>query len=132
MIIEIKTRLDDIGAVERQVGWYERNAAIVARALGWQPTRILSWLLLLASDEVERTVGLQRQVLRRSFPNRAAAMRELIVGSASAIDGIGLALIDPTSRRRDWLIPTRSDGRRSAAPFRDYGEAARRLAGPRR
>jgi hypothetical protein len=39
----------------------------------------------------------------------------------------GLALVDPTSRRRDWLLPTRSDGRRSSLPYRDYADAARRL-----
>jgi hypothetical protein len=132
VIIEIKTRLDDIGAVERQVGWYERNATGVARALGWQPARILSWLLLLASDEVELTVRLQRQVLRRSFPSRASALRQVIRDPRTAIDRRGLAMIDPRSRRHDWLIPTRSDGRRSAAPYRDYGEAARRLAAPGR
>lgn len=130
VIIEIKTRLNDIGAVERQVGWYERNATDSARAHGWQPAQILSWLLLLASDEVERTVGLQRQVLRRSFPSRAAAMRGVILDPRSAVSPRGLAMIDPASRRRDWLIPTRSDGRRSAAPYRDYAEAARRLAAP--
>jgi transcriptional regulator with XRE-family HTH domain len=128
VIIEIKTRLDDIGAVERQVGWYERNATNVVRGLGWQPARILSWLLVLASDEVERTVGLQRQVLRRSFPGRASAMRQVILDPRTGGVRRGLAMIDPASRRRDWLIPTRSDGRRSAAPYCDYAEAARRLA----
>jgi hypothetical protein len=42
--------------------------------------------------------------------------------------GRGLALIDPTSRRRDWLLPSRSDGRRTRAPYMDYADAARRLA----
>src|SRR3954453_10103137 len=37
LVIEIKTRLDDVGAVERQIGWYERSSFEVARRLGWHP-----------------------------------------------------------------------------------------------
>lgn len=129
VIIEIKTRLDDIGAIERQVGWYERNARDAARVFGWRPTKVLSWLILLASDEVERAVAIHRQVLRRTFPSRAPALRQVTLDPRSAVDLRGLAMVDPTSRRRNWLIPTRSDGRRSAAPYRDYQEAARRLVG---
>jgi hypothetical protein len=43
-------------------------------------------------------------------------------------------MIDPLSRRRDWLRPTRLDGRRTRAPHEDYAAVARRLArspGPR-
>lgn len=129
VIIEIKTRLGDIGAVERQLGWYERNANRVAHELGWYPTRVLSWLLLLASDEVEHAVGIHREVLRKTFPARAPMLREAILDPRCQIPGRGLALVNPVSRRRDWLISTRSDGRRSRAPYRDYGDAARRLAG---
>ena len=31
VVIEVKTRLDDLGAIERQMGWYERSAFGVAR-----------------------------------------------------------------------------------------------------
>jgi hypothetical protein len=47
--------------------------------------------------------------------------------AGEAWGGRGLALIDPSSRRRAWLIRTRLDGRRSPAPFADYADAARRL-----
>jgi transcriptional regulator with XRE-family HTH domain len=128
IIVEIKTRLDDIGEVERRLGWYERNAFDVAKSIGWQPTKSLSWLLLLASDEVENQLTVNRQVLRRAFPDRAPTMRRILVAGAAQAGHRGLALVDPTSRRREWLISTRSDGRRSATPFRDYADAARRLS----
>ena len=38
----------------------------------------------------------------------------------------GLAMIDPSSRRREWLIRTTVDGRRSAAPYVDYADFMRR------
>ena len=129
VIVEIKTHVADIGAVERQIAWYEREAREVARRLGWHPRRIASWLLLLASDEVDTVMSIHRQLLRGSFPDRASQMRKIAAGESEGAATRGLALIDPTSRRRGWLISTRSDGRRSPAPFKDYADAARRLSG---
>jgi hypothetical protein len=85
-------------------------------------------LLLLASDDVDASVGLYRDTLRIAFPRRATELRVDIAHPQNMSTGTrGLALIDPTSRRRDWLIPTRSDGRRTRLPYRDYADAARRL-----
>jgi transcriptional regulator with XRE-family HTH domain len=128
LIVEVKTRLDDMGAIERQVGWYERSAFDVASGLGWFPSTASSWVLLLASDEVERELRAHRDVLLIAYPRRAPAMRiDVLQPARLASPSRGLALIDPASRRRDWLIPSRSDGRRTAAAYRDYADAARRL-----
>jgi transcriptional regulator with XRE-family HTH domain len=104
LIIEIKTRLDDLGGLERQLGWYERHAARAATALGWRPRTIGTWLLGLASAEVDGACRGAAAPARRS-----------------------IALIDPTSRRADWLIRTRLDGRRGPAPFDGYADAVRRM-----
>jgi transcriptional regulator with XRE-family HTH domain len=125
-IIEIKTRLDDLGAIERRLGWYEREAFRAARTLGWQPRRLSTWLLFLASDEVDRAIRANRDVLALAFPMRARDMLASLGGTPASI-GRGLAMIDPTSRRRDWLIRTRVDGRRTLARFRDYADAATRI-----
>jgi transcriptional regulator with XRE-family HTH domain len=127
-IIEIKTRLDDLGAIERQIGWYERSSFGVARRLGWQPKRVISWLLILASEEVEATLRSNRELMARAFPMRARAMSGILAGGMTAIDRRGMALIDPGSRRRAWLMPARIDGRRSGSPYVAYADAARRLA----
>ena len=50
IVIEIKTRLDDVGAIERSMYWHLREAARAARRLGWRPRRSAGWLLSLASD----------------------------------------------------------------------------------
>jgi transcriptional regulator with XRE-family HTH domain len=128
VIVEVKSRIDDIGAIERSLAWYERSAREVAMAFDWRPSRITSWLLALASDEVESAVLMQRDVMRVAFPSRAVDMRRIAVGGLPPVGQRGLALIDPASRRADWLVPTRSDGRRGAAPFRDYAHAATRFA----
>jgi hypothetical protein len=117
-IIEIKTRVDDIGALERQLGWYERSAPELTRERGWSARSMRSVLMLLASEEVERTLYANRDVLSVAFP-----LRDDVLGPTEVL-GRGLALIDPRRRRRDWLMRSRLDGRRSLAPYRDYADAA--------
>jgi transcriptional regulator with XRE-family HTH domain len=128
VIVEIKTRLDDLGAIERQLGWYERDADRIGRHFGWQPTRIVAWLLMLASDEVETALRSNREALAVGFPVRADEMTRIERGEASTTEGRGLALIDPSSRRRQWLIRSRLDGRRAMHRYRDYADAARQFS----
>jgi transcriptional regulator with XRE-family HTH domain len=121
VVVEIKTRLDDVGAIERQLGWYRRMAPAIARAQGWEVRQTTGWLLLLASDEVDAAISANREVLGRAFPTRSTALLD-------ASPRPGLALVDPISRRRIWLLRARADGRRTSAPYRDRADAARRFA----
>jgi transcriptional regulator with XRE-family HTH domain len=132
MIIEIKTRLEDIGGLERQLTWYERSSWTAGRVLGWEPRRVISCCLALASDEVEQSVRAHRDLLALIFPLRAPELADVLVDPQSRrIGSRGFALIDPTSRRRDWLIRTMVDGRRSRAPYESYNHAMSRM-GPSR
>jgi transcriptional regulator with XRE-family HTH domain len=128
LIIEIKTRLDDLGALERQLGWYERMAWQTARGLGWRPARVLSCVLALASDEVELAVRAHRDLFALAFPMRAPQLMDVLDRPGTQFAGRGFALIDPASRRRDWLIRTSIDGRRSPLPCRGYADAVRPAA----
>jgi hypothetical protein len=87
----------------------------------------VSWALALASAEVDQVVGLHRRALEESFAGRAGSMRTVADGTALPDHRRGLALIDPHSRRRDWLIATHIDGRRSPLPYQDRAGAARLL-----
>ena len=129
LVVEIKTRLDDLGAIERQLGWYDRSAFEVARRLGWRPRRVATWLLSLASEEVDAAVRANRVVMARTFPARAREMASFLAGEVGGMRGWGAALIDPHSKRHAWLIAHQIDGRRSPAPYAGYAQAARRLAG---
>ncbi len=129
LVVEVKTRLDDLGAIERQLAWYERSAPDIAMRLGWRPRVVIGWLLVLASDEVEDAVRSNRDVMARAFPIRARAMMEIVAGRSADVGARGVALIDPTSRRHAWLLPSHVDGRRSAAPFAGYRDAAQRMPG---
>jgi hypothetical protein len=107
-----------------QIAWYERRAVAGAHRLGWQPARLAAWLLALWSDDVDQAIVANRDAFAR-FPDRAAHMLEVVRGATVA--GRGLALLDPSSHRSDWLIRTRLDGRRSRAPVDGYASAARAL-----
>jgi transcriptional regulator with XRE-family HTH domain len=125
VIIEIKTEVDDLGAVERQLGWYERDAMRLAASIGWSARRQASWLLLLASDAIDASLAANRAAFDLAFPVRAASILTTVAGGRPGL-GRGMAQIDPASRRRQWLIRTRLDGRRGASPYRDYRAAATR------
>ncbi|CAN5446063.1 hypothetical protein BH20CHL7_BH20CHL7_17520 [soil metagenome] len=127
LVIEVKTALDDIGRLERQLGWYERMALRTDIAAAWRPTEVRAWCLVLATAAADTQMSLHRDVLRTAFPVRAGSMVSVLAGGP-ALPGRGIALIDPGSRRRDWLIPSRSDGRRWPAPYPDPAGAAAVLA----
>ena len=132
LVIEIKTRLADIGGLERTVDWYGRVAWSAARKLGWRPERVVRWVRALASDEVDAVVSAHRAVFATAFPSRAVAMEEGLSQPESMPAAPGLALIDPSSRRRSWLFRTRVDGRRTAAPYAGLQELLERRPNPRR
>lgn len=128
LIVEIKTRIDDLGGIERQLTWYERVAYESAIRLGWSARHTSSWLVALASDEVDTVLRANAPVIDQGFPVRSVEMLAMASGQLPwPMTARGLALCDPASRRRDWLIRTRLDGRRSELPYRDYADAARRL-----
>lgn len=129
LVIEIKTAIDDVGALERQVDWYERVARRVSLERGWPPRRIVTWLLVLSTEQNELAMTRNRDVFDRAFGVDVASMQGLLDDPGSNWPGgRALALIDPRRRRRMWLVRPRMRGGRTAAPYRDYRDAAVSLA----
>lgn len=123
LVIEIKTQLDDLGQVERSLGWYEREAWAAARRLGWRPHRITSWLLLLATAAADSRVVENRDALSAAFPGRAPGMIGWLRGAdPGPAERRAFAMIDPRSRRKTWLTRSRVDGRRTPAPYLHYAD----------
>ena len=125
LVIEIKTEIHDLGAIQRSMGWYEREAWMAAGRLGWQPGRLLGCLLLLATDANDTRVAANRQPFAVGFPARATDLAEVVAGGSTVPQGRAVAMIDPRSRRIAWLRPLRVDGRRSPAPYLDYADFMR-------
>lgn len=126
LVIELKTEIHDLSAIQRSLGWYQREAWRAARRLGWRPQKVIGCLLLLATEANDiRSTG-NRDVLGAEFPVRARDLDAIVTGEIPA-DGARrcVAMVDPRSRRRAWLRPLRIDGRRTPAPYRDYADFMR-------
>jgi hypothetical protein len=121
LVIEIKTEIHDLGAIERSLGWYEREARRAAQRLGWYPKRSIGCLLLLATTANDVRLSANRESFGIGFPARARDLAGIVdAGDKPASDGRAVAMIDPLSKRTGWLRPLRLDGRHSVAPYADY------------
>jgi|GEM_PF-1110501 len=126
LIIELKTEIHDLGAIQRSLGWYEREAWKAAQRLGWRPNRAMGCLVLLASEANDERAAANRGVFDDALAGRARGLGSVVdgevpVGASTRF----VAMVDPRSRRRDWLRPLRIDGRRTPARYRDYADFMR-------
>jgi transcriptional regulator with XRE-family HTH domain len=124
LCIEVKTEIDDLGRIQRTMSWYERESWDAARRFGWQPRAVSSALLVLCSTENDARVRSNRELLAQTYPIRARELGPWVAEPGASPRRRSLAMIDPRTRRADWLRPTSSDGRRSPAPYADYSAAA--------
>jgi len=123
LVIEIKTEILDLGAIERALGWYEREAWTAARRFGWRPSMVVGSLILLATEANESRLRDNREWFARDFSIRAKTLLAIVAASdRPAARSRAMAMIDPRSKRQSWLRPARIDGRRSPAPYASYGD----------
>ena len=125
LVIEIKTEIADLGGLERQLGWYQREAKRACRDLDWSPTVVVPCAFALATGANDDRMRANAESLRQVFPLRWRELMRIVRGESPATDGWGLAMIDPRSRVRDWCRPTALDGRRSPAPYVHPGDFLR-------
>jgi transcriptional regulator with XRE-family HTH domain len=133
LVIEVKTEIVDVGEIDRAMGLYERGAWDAARRIGWRPRAVTGMLLVLATRENDVVLAEHRPLFDRSFRRRSKHLNALVREPVEVPrrGDRGLAMIDPRSRRRAWLLPTWLDGRRSEARYanrRDFVRASRRWA----
>jgi transcriptional regulator with XRE-family HTH domain len=129
LVIEVKTEIEDLGRIERSMGWYVREGHAAARRLGWYPRQSIGALIVLDTRAIAERLRENREAIAQSFPIRAEGLRRLVRGERGLPSGARLAVaaIDPASRRIEWLRPTVLDGRRSPAAFEDYAGFVRHL-----
>ncbi len=127
LVIEVKTEIRDIGALERQVGWYVREAPGAARRIGWRPRTIAGLVVCLASAAVDSMLIANRAYLEASFPIRGRVVRAVIATDV-VMRGRGIVMVDPARRGASCLVGLAVDGRRSPAPYRDYASFMRSRA----
>lgn len=124
LVIEVKTELRDVGALERQVGWYVREARAAAHRLGWRPRAVSALVAFLATTAIDSAVLANRATLAMAFPIRGRPVKAAILHGADLAER-GLLVVDPLRRGAAILMGLAADGRRSAAPYRDYADFMR-------
>jgi transcriptional regulator with XRE-family HTH domain len=126
LIIEIKTELEDIGMVQRQLAWYERAAWDAAHRAGWRPSRAVAALLVLETARTLERVADNRELLVLSFPMTARELGKIVAGATGA-GGRSLAMIDPYVRSAYWLLRTPLFGRVREPRYADYANFMARV-----
>lgn len=123
LVVEVKTELRDFGGLERQLGWYEREATWAARRLGWHPEGVSSAVLMLATAANDESVETFRSSFDRWPVRGVRELTEAIAGRLRVPRGERyLAMIDPLSRAQEWVVKSRRDGRRSNPVYQNYAD----------
>jgi transcriptional regulator with XRE-family HTH domain len=130
LVDETKTDIPDMGALQRSLAFYEREAWDAARTLGWRPARALAMVIALDTGVVARRLADSRETVTRAFPARVDATAAWLRDPASAPPrGWTLATADPADRGASWFHPTTLGARRRPPVYAGYAEAAARLLG---
>jgi hypothetical protein len=125
LVDETKTDIPDMGALQRSVAFYEREAPAVAQALGWRPVRTVVLVLGQDSRQFGRRLADNRELVRAAFPADVARMAAWLTDPAAPRPrGWTLAVADPASRGECWLRPTILGPRRRPPAYEDYADAA--------
>jgi transcriptional regulator with XRE-family HTH domain len=125
LVIEVKTELVDLGGLERQLGWYVREAPRRAATLGWATEAVLGCVLMLSTTATDDRLRENAPGIRQVFPLRSRDLMNVLRGGSVPRRGWFLAMIDPRSRVRDWGRPTVLDGRRTPARYRHLADFLR-------
>ncbi len=131
LMSKVKAAIPDVGGLQRQVRFYEREAVWAARREGWQPATTASLVACLDSAEVADVLTRNRSLLAAEFPGNPVGLEAwLLSPNAPRPRPRTMAAIDLAHRRRPGLRRTALTGRRSAPVYGDYAAAARSLIRP--
>ena len=126
LVIEVKTALVDLGGLERQLGWYQREALRAARQFGWSAAKVQAGALLLATGTNDVRIRDNADGINQAFPGRWRDLLAVLRGGFRPASARAIAMVDPSSKARTWVRPTVLDGRRMASPYRTSADALRR------
>jgi transcriptional regulator with XRE-family HTH domain len=128
LIEESKTEILDLGALQRSLSFYEREAWAAARHLDWRPLRAVVLCAALDSEAVARRLLENRDIVSRTFAAPVLAIAAWLRDPDQAAPrNWALGMVDPAVRGRQWLRQSPVGGHRRAHAYANYAEAAVRL-----
>lgn len=122
---EIKADLPDVGAMQRQIGWYEQASARVAQRLGWRPARTVVGLICLDSQAISDRLAANRDLLRQAFRGRPSDLARWLVDDQSfPPDGRTVVVTDLAGYRSLGFRRSRLHGPERPTAYAGYADAA--------
>jgi hypothetical protein len=109
LVIEVKTRIVDVGETAGVLDRKRRLAPRIAAGLGWDAGHIANALIVRAGRTNERRVGDLRATLAGSLPSGTRAFRAWLRHPKGVIGAVAFwpVAIPPNSRRRAARRPAR-------------------------
>lgn len=135
-VVELKADLPDVGGLQRQASFYEREAPFAARRLGWQPAMIAVMVVCLNTATVAQRLRDHRALLAGTFPGDARVVSAWLRKAGQPAARPSLVSTDLAPNRGLALAPSRLHGRAPVPAYRNSADAAavlgaRRPAGRR-
>jgi transcriptional regulator with XRE-family HTH domain len=128
LVEETKTDIPDMGAMQRSVAFYQREAWAAARGLGWHPVRSSVLVVTLDSASIARRLADNRDLVTRAFPAPILDARAWLEDPTCPVpQGWAIGTCDPADRGSRWLRATMLGSRRRPPAYEDYAQAAARL-----
>jgi hypothetical protein len=120
VLVEGKGDMYDLGALEHQMAWYEREAPHAAQRLGWsRPLHVAVLVVALATRHNAEFVRENREALRARFPDPVGRLADRLAKGAPSPATHVPAFVDPRRRGPAWLIRTPLEPGRPALPYED-------------
>jgi transcriptional regulator with XRE-family HTH domain len=133
LIIELKADLPDIGGLQRQVAWYEREAPYVARRLGWRAERVVVAVVCLDTAAIADRLREHHALLAQAFPGDPRTLARWLTDPTVPFDGRRtLVVTDLAPHRGLAMTPSALQGRKTTPTYRDYADAVSVLRRRRR
>ena len=138
LVLEIKTEIHDVGETLRTLRWHAERALPAALERGWRPRVVIPVLVVLATTEATERLVAARPVIAAALPGDARGLADLLaIGASAARTDVSessradacergyVAMVDPSSRKADWLGPIPKRGRRPRTRWSGYAEFMR-------
>jgi transcriptional regulator with XRE-family HTH domain len=126
---ELKTAILDAGELQRQMSFYLREAPWAARRAGWQPRRIVGFVVALDTDLVAEALRANGGLLRGAFPGKPDEFLAWLESPrVEPPRGVTVVVSDLARHQGIGLRASALHTRSMRTAYADYADAAAALA----
>lgn len=90
LVVELKTEIVDVNELLGTLDRKRRLARSVAGELGWEPSSVSTWLIVMEDRTNRRRIAAHRAMLRNALPDDGRAARRWLSMPAGGIDAMSM------------------------------------------